>query len=450
MLATEIILKTHLGHDICVVRSDFKWFGPSLPHSTVLAVLKFFNVSDRWVDFFRRALEAPTKFADEPIQVRKRGTPISGPLSDMLGETILFVLDFAFNQLTQGARLYRLHDDIWFWGEENTCIKGWEVMTEFTKIMGLEINNDKTGSVRIARKGEKVAPVLSKLPKGEVRWGFLKLDAATGRFLIDQNNVDKHIEELRCQLAACKSIFDWIQAWNNYGSRFFAVNFGKPAHCYGITHVDMMLDTFSRIQNKLFASTGGSVTSTLKQMISERFGVKDIPEGYLYFPMSKGGLDLKSPFIDLYLIRDEFLETPDCTMDLFLKSEEAVYNAKKKAYENNGMLCMSNTNGVDTNKQLSGAEFMSLAEFIRYREQNSLEFQTAYIQLTLQPEEFVIESSNQLPELSSSVSPYEDWVIQLYAPDMLARFGSLNIVEKGLLPTGMVRILRESRFEWDG
>src|SRR4051812_9450622 len=99
-------MKTRLGEEVCVVRSDFKWFGPSLPHSTMFAVLRFFKVSDRWISFFRRALEAPMKFHNDgdnaPIQVRKRGTPISGPLSDMLGETVLFVLDFAMNQQTNG------------------------------------------------------------------------------------------------------------------------------------------------------------------------------------------------------------------------------------------------------------------------------------------------------------------------------------------------------------
>jgi len=115
-LASEIIMKTRLGEEMTVVRTDFEWFGPSLPHSTMFSVLKYFRVSDRWLNFFHRVLEAPMKFIvdgnEAPVMVRKRGTPISGPMSDMLGETVLFCLDFAFNQLTDGARMYRLHDDI--------------------------------------------------------------------------------------------------------------------------------------------------------------------------------------------------------------------------------------------------------------------------------------------------------------------------------------------------
>lgn len=55
-IATEILMKTHLGEDQVVVRTDFKWFGPTLPHSTIFAVLKFFKVNDMWIDFFRKVL----------------------------------------------------------------------------------------------------------------------------------------------------------------------------------------------------------------------------------------------------------------------------------------------------------------------------------------------------------------------------------------------------------
>jgi hypothetical protein len=481
-LATEIIMKTRLGEDICAVRSDFAWFGPSLSHSTMFAVLEFFNVSERWIGFFRRALEAPMKFVEDGpdalVQIRKRGTPISGPLSDMLGETVLFCLDFAFNSYTDGARLYRLHDDIWFWGPEKTCVTGWAVMTDFAELMGLDFNKDKTGSVRITRN-KKTKALPSSLPKGDVRWGFLKLDAATGRFLIDQDNVDAHIKELRRQLAACKSVFDWIQAWNIYGARFFTTNFGRPANCFGRAHVDMMLETFSRIQSKLFASTGGSVTSTLKKMLTERFGVKDIPEGYLYFPMAMGGLDLKSPFVNLYLIRNTIADNPDTYMDKFFDREEAAYRLAKSYFDEGTVPGRSNVI-FDSNDQFKGESFMSMEEFTRYREQTSDDLVTAYRQMMQEPvEDEVVETSDVSSVLDratlpsgnarggrggrggysadvrqsaawAKLTPYQRWIIQLYAPDMIARFGGLNVVEKGLLPTGMVNMFRENRFKWQG
>ncbi|KUJ19747.1 uncharacterized protein LY89DRAFT_640958 [Mollisia scopiformis] len=455
-LATEIIMKTRLGEEMTVVRTDFKWFGPSLPHSTMFAVLSFFGVSKNWISFFCRALEAPMKFVQDgpeaPVQIRKRGTPISGPLSDMLGETVLFCLDFAFNQQTDGARMYRLHDDIWFWGEEKVCVKGWELMKNFAKLSGLEFNDEKTGSVKITRKPGGKPKVASSLPKGDVSWEFLKLDAGTGRFLIDREKVGKHIEELRLQLDACKSVFDFIQAWNVYGARFFTNNFGKPANCYGLEHVDMLLDTFSHIQSKLFQQ--GSVTSTLQEMISQRFGVEDIPEGYLYFPMSMGGLDLKSPFIDLYLVRETITKTPDSHMDQFFIDEEEEYRRAKATFEK-GTVPGQDRLPYSVREQLANEPFMTFEEFSRYREQTSASLYRAYSNLTKQPRlDPVVRTSDVLSHVEnrawSRLSEYQQWLVQLYGSDMIHRFGSLNVVEKGLLPTGMVSMFRESRFKWQG
>lgn len=189
--------------------------------------------------------------------------------------------------------------------------------------MGLDFNKDKTGSVRITSKPSDKSEMPSDLPQGNIRWGFLKLDAASGRFLTDQVEVDKHIEECHIQLSCCTTIFDWIQAWNVYRARFFANNFGRLANCYGRTHVDDMLDTFARIQRKLFESTGGSIETTLKRMITDRFNVQNVPEGYLFFPVRLSGLRVKNPFIDLYLVRNTLYSDGGFIMDLFFDRKKA-------------------------------------------------------------------------------------------------------------------------------
>jgi hypothetical protein len=109
--------------------------------------------------------------------------------------------------------------------------------------------------------------------------------------LINQDEVDKHIDELRIQLSACRSVLDYIQAWNIYGHRFFANNFGKPANCYGRAHIDSMLATFRRIQEKLFPDHPGGVGEHLKLTIASRFNISpaDIPDGYLYWSSCHGG-----------------------------------------------------------------------------------------------------------------------------------------------------------------
>lgn len=168
------------------------------------------------------------------------------------------------NQQTHGAQLYRMHDDFWIWSPvHDSVVKGWQAVTDFTRVMGVSLNPSKTGTVRImgnkkASGVDKQAPktINSILPEGDIRWGFLYLDPETGRFIIDQAMVDKHIKELQRQLQDKKSIFSWIQAWNTYAGRFFTTNFGKPANCFGREHVDSSMSQllYFLLRNSLFGS----------------------------------------------------------------------------------------------------------------------------------------------------------------------------------------------------
>ncbi|TVY84616.1 hypothetical protein LSUE1_G001515 [Lachnellula suecica] len=454
-VTSDMIMKTALGQDQIIVRSDFKQFGPTLPHSTIFAVLEFFGVSAKWIKFFQRVLEAPIKVeGGDAVRTRKRGTPPSSPLSDVLAESIFFCLDFAFNRDTNGALLYRMHDDIWTWGDEKTCIAGWASITKFAALMGLVLNNQKTGSCKITGKGSgsnNSGAIHPGLPNGDVRWGlFLKLDAKSGRFLIDQAVVDKHISELGFQLNACKSIFDWIQIWNIYAVRFFTIHFGRSANCLGLAHIDMVIKTFERIQKTLFGSVGGNVTSALKRKIEEKSGIANIPDGFMHYPTSYGGLDAKNPFTTPYLLRKSLPNTPEAVMDEFLAQEMASYESAKSAF-NTGPLPCHSVLPQEMNDQLRGQPFMSFEKFTRHRGGTSNELLTAYKTLLSEAkEEEPPRAINRvyLPQtLWKELTNYERSITQLHYKNMLNRFDQLFIAEEGILPTETVDKLRESRFK---
>ncbi|GAB1314265.1 Reverse transcriptase domain-containing protein [Madurella fahalii] len=523
-LQAEIIMRTRLGKEMTVIRSDFKWFGPSLSHSSIFAVLDFFGLDAEWMSFFKRVLEASMRFKqdspDTPARIRKRGTPMSTPLASFFGESILFCVDYAVNQKADGTRLYRLHDDMWLWGSSETCASAWKVVTEFTNIMGLEINQHKTGCAQITKEGNSSTTAAAKkktqpssvLPKGDVTWGFLKLDPSTGRFLMNRAEVDKHIKELRLQLSACRSVLDYIQAWNIYGNGYFATNFGQPANCLGRAHIDSMLETFRHIQQALFPGQPGSVGGHLKRTIAARFGPRpggagagaggsdsgntDIPDGYLYWPASMGGLGLQDPFIAPLMSRH--VTDPDEIMDKYLRREELAYERAKAAFEE-GSAATATANAADHDEDDDDAaaaaddddydegnddsddgssdggggadwrdapqyddlrregRFMSFEEFTRYREWTSKALGVAYRALMDTPGTASVSASAgvmaALPEkggkdMWKELSDYAKWVVQLHHKDMTARFGGLEVVDKGLLPTGLMTMLRESRFRW--
>jgi hypothetical protein len=277
LLSTEILVNTRLHGEFTCIHSEFNYWSPSLPHSTIYAVLSFFGMSGKWLGFFRQFLEAPLKFVQDGVsaetRARKRGVPGAHALSAVCGEVILFCLDYAVNQHTDGAQLHRMHDDFWVWSpSHNTVVKAWQAITNFADTMGVSLDERKTGTVRILGGKEIPGKIDPSLPRGEIRWGFLQLHPASGRFVIDQAMVDTHIEELQRQLQEKdKSIFSWIQAWNTYAGTFFKTNFGRPANCFGREHIDLVLETMTRIQKAIFSNS--NVVEYLKNTLQSRFGM---------------------------------------------------------------------------------------------------------------------------------------------------------------------------------
>jgi hypothetical protein len=476
LLSTEILLNTRLHGELTCVRSEFDSWCPSLPHSTIYSVLTFLGVSEKWLSFFRKFLEAPLKFIsdgdDAQPRIRRRGAPGSHTLSDVLGEVILFCMDFSVNQNTEGGQLYRMQDDFWFWSpDHHKCVKAWSTITRFAEIAGVTLNGEKSGTVRIMHQKDAVNVNIDKsLPKGEIRWGFLRLNPASGRFEIDQTMVDSHIDELQRQLEdKTRSIFSWVQAWNTYAATFFATNFGKPANCFGQQHLDMMLATLERVQRKIFSKDGtDSVVEYLKATLQQRFGLTGIPDGYIFFPTELGGLELQNPFVGPLQIRDGVPSDPSRLLDDFVEAEAEAYRTAKVRFEKDQVQrhSLDDPNFVPEDRDT----FMSFEEFTRYREEFRYgydgELCDVFTELLEQPSEESIEASadvmtglnvmnkSGLTEKAGitgnwwSMTPYWKWVVQMYGPEMMERFGGLNVVDNGLLPIGIISELQSGRVKW--
>jgi hypothetical protein len=467
LVTTEIMVNTKIYGSSLVWQSDFKWHGPSLPHNTIFAVLEFFGVPGKWLRFFKKFLEAPLVFAQDgpeaEVHVRRRGVPMSHMISDVLSEAVLFCLDFAVNKRTQGANIYRFHDDLWFWGQESTCVQAWDALKEFTTIMGLDLNDEKSGSALIVADEAKPRSPPQALPQGKIKWGFLTLDAATGRWVIDRNEVDQHIEELQRQLSACRSVMAWVQAWNSYVSRFFTNNFGNPANCFGQQHNDMIIDTFAHIQRSLFADSGAaSVTEHLRAMLKERFGTDDsVPDGFFYYPIEAGGLGLRNPLINAFMTYNDTAHDPAKLIDRAFEDEREGYERAKERWESGehrskeAHYAPVAREDTETENEVSEA-FMSFAEFTRYREELSMPLRISYQELMECPREETATTSEALRValIRSSLddSPYWMWIYNLYSSDMMKQFGGqgLQLGERDLLPVGLVGVLKSEKVRWEG
>ncbi|KAM6512988.1 hypothetical protein FSOLCH5_010682 [Fusarium solani] len=468
LLSTEININTQLYGELTAFHSVFDNWNSLLPHQTVYTILEYFGVSDKWLGFFKRFLEAPLKFVDDenttPRQ-RRRGAPTSHVLSDVFGETVLFCLDFAVNQSTSGNRLWRVKDDVWFWTHDHKlAVKTWEVLDEFKTITGTEINTAKSGTIRVAKNRDMTLAIDESLPEGEIRWGFLRLSPQTGRFEIDQKMVDAHIDELHKQLHdKRKSILAFIQTWNSYAATFFTSNFGKAANCFGQEHVDNMLSTHERIQRQVFSKLSGdgeekvsSVAEYLKREMSRRFGIENIPDGFLYFPPRPRR---SRPAVPLRFATSD----PRTKVESYKRAEKAFLNGSI----NNERYSLDDPDWKPKSEH-DQENFMPFEEYIRYREdfefnhyRRSKKLRSVFRRLMTRPQEKSIEKDDgkvclALDNVSGmskirswhSMEPYWRWVAMVYGPEIVDRFGELNIVDSGLLPMGMVSVFRNKRVKW--
>ncbi|CAD0094180.1 unnamed protein product [Aureobasidium vineae] len=468
LATTEMMVQRKIYGSFTLCQTDFKWFGPSLPHSTIFTVLDFLGVHDSYIGFFKQYLSMSLVFpqdghSSEP-RTRLCGVPISQTLSDVFGEIILACLDFAVSKATKGrCQLYRFHDDVWFWGQKGDCEVAWEAIKKFTDVMGLALNGEKTGSVHMSDKGGKAS---NTLPKGPVRWGFLVLDPSAGRWIVDMANVDEHIAEMRLQFAQCRSVFSYVQAWNSYMGRFLGNNFGHPANCLGIEHLDMVFATFKYIQKKLFVDDNNTtgcedVTSYLKSIIEERFGTKDIANVFLYWPVELGGLELRNPFIPLMTAREDSQELPHDLLEIAWERDEEEYDTYKQAFKTTVKHQVDPPPGCDAEK------FFSFEDFVRFREETSQSLKIAYEDLLdsptikgLESTRFVEYALNTLPlefrkskrikTTFSAMDVYWRWTVHLYAAEAIERFGGLGVGEKEMLPVELVNLLRSERVRWQG
>jgi hypothetical protein len=463
LLTTELLLNTKVYGEFVVLQSDFKWFGPSMSHDTILAVLEFFGIPENWLRFFKKFLQVPVVFTQDcpgaKAHVRKCGIPSSHVLSDALSEAVLFCLDFAVNRRTDGANLYRFHDDLWFWGQEPTSVEAWKAIKEFTSIMGLQLNEEKTGASLIIGDKVRCRAVSPVLPEGKIRWGFLELDASSGRWVVNRAQVDEHVVEFKRQLDACHSIMAWVQAWNSYVGRFFNTNLAEPANCFGRPHNDMIIETFSHIQRSLFAGFGTSnITEYLRSVLEERFGMIDtVPDGFLYFPVELGGLGVTNPFIKAFATYKRSLRDPGERIERAFEEEREAYDVAKERWDAGDV---RRSKDFQSERDIAADEpFISFEEYTKYREEGSEPLGEAYETLLDCPLDECLESNlEMLKALRESgaaareTSPYWLWILNLYAGDLKRRIGGqgLQLGDRDLLPVGLVQALQSEKVRWEG
>lgn len=474
-IVTETLLQKRLNGQAAVVQSDLQWYATSIPHSTVYTVMRYAGFSEDWIEFFGKYIRTPLNMdksfeghEQTGARTRQRGIPIAHASEKVLGELILFFMDLAVNRKTD-MLLYRMHDDIWLSGEPSKCARAWGVMQRFAAITGLKFNKHKSGSVCL---GDGIDPgIASQLPQGPVKIGFLMLDGDTGDWIIDQSQVDDHVQQLKTQLDQCPSLISWVRTWNSCIGRFFKNTFGEPAFCFGRPHVDAILSAYERMHRVILGThdSGAAtpVTEYLRRIISSKFGASDIPDAFFFLPENLGGLGLRNPFVSVFLVRKSLIQSPIDMVEDFLDEERSKYEYIKKRFEETPrkqrlrklqILIQDGPDDDEFNLQEGELDtFMSFEEWTKFRDSNSFKFANLYrsLQGVPSPErpqtrdtiESALETARSQFNIESLNSEMK-WTLYLYAEDLLVEFGGLNLVDKQFLPTGVLDMIKGKKVKW--
>lgn len=462
-MATEVIIGHSLHGEVAIVQSDLQWYATGLPHSTIRAIMRFWGIPYDWLAFFTKFMEAPLRMDPTPgqnVRIRKRGIPITDAFEKLFGESVLWCMDVAVNRLS-GMNLIRSHDDLWLCGKPSVCAHAWETIEDCVRVLGLDINRNKTGSMYIS-DSEKDPDIAAKFPDGPVCMGMLQL-SETGKWTLDQKQVSAHVRQLSKQLGESKSIIAWAQIWNACMGRFFQNVFGKPTNCFGQAHVDSILKTFAAMQGELFEAHNGSVTDYLREQIRHRFGVADVPDSFFFLSEDLGGLGLQNPFVHFFLLKDQLIKDPLDRIEEFLEAEKKQYNELKESFEaltererRRRYELHFNRSGDD---KLSGEPFFSFEEYTSHREAYSNSLMWAYRDLIKEPNEMNVYLARDFKPLFEELRHSHNlnwegmshevrWIMHLYAEELEKKFGSLSIINRNMLPSGVMKMLKKRKVVW--
>ncbi|KAF2706439.1 hypothetical protein K504DRAFT_448123 [Pleomassaria siparia CBS 279.74] len=478
-LATEARLREAFDGEAQGLSANFRSFASSLPHKTILTLLKFIGVPNIWLEFFTRFLEAPldmgpvVRGTSDQVLKRVSGVPVGHGFELLFGELLLYFLDLSVHQKT-GGYLYRLRDKSYFVGKSEQCKLAHDSIVEFSAVAGLDVS---------------IANCLSWDPIGFVNFGIQQ-----GRplvFTIVNSKVESYAHRVKKQLAACTSMIDWIRLWNTTMGRYASHLFGPLANVFGKAHLESVTEAYNSMFTIIFGSS--NLTVHLTQLLATHVDPKSsiTMEPLIYVPTLFGGLGVKNPYTTLNLARE--LYTDPCAKLTTFLSEEQSYYAKA------GEVFASFPEDVREDKRLllspleqasltvlfttrDPAAFMTLEEYTANREiirypnlapkhysDNSRytpyppdvevihcppSILNIYTSLLEEPRYHIVRSVRVDNEVMWTLSRRfgrgvwdaldgeENWVLQMYADECFEQYGGFKLWCEESVPTEVLKMLR--------
>lgn len=383
-----------------VVKVDLRDYFASIPHDLLDTLLQRLGLADSDLDFFRRFLTPPLRSADgTPVRAR-RGVLMNHTLSFTLAELVLRLLEAHIGRHTR-VRIVRLVDDIALLTPDAAAVlEAWRRIEEFCEACGLGINLAKCGAVCLG------GSLPEGLPLGPPRWGMVELTEA-GTWGIHEPTLQAHLDQTRAQVEAAVSVLSRAQQYNA-NVQFLTGALALSAPLDDI-HRAAAGQAVRRFHHDFFGP-GRGVVADLCVTLRERFGagVTDIPEAWVYWPVTAGGLGLHNPLV----IAGQYARA------YRKKTREKVPTERPRHWET-----------ADDAWGQFYAQFLEPLEPAKPRETKVMK--------TL-VDDFILRGSEISSGRQEGLSSYWRWVLYTYGPQILQRFGTFRFLLTELVPLQLI------------
>lgn len=405
---------------LTILKVDLREFYPSIPHEVIQATLERFGIPEEELGVIRRFLSPLLRNDNtETVERARRGIPLNHPLSHLLADLLMRVME---RYIGAGARvrIIRLVDDICILTPyPEDAVIAWRRLQEFCTNCGLTVNLEKSGAVCLGG----VLP--DGLPDKAARWGLLAL-RSDGEWEVEESAFVRYLELGRTRWQDTPTVLGKVSVYNE-AVRYLLRSLGPDTNL-GERHRSAIASAVRRFHREFFGTRVG-VAEALRAQIAELFSVEGslIPEGWLYWPLTAGGLGLLNPVLmaEQYAVAFRKLE-PDSAPTYRDPDWELVRNDWSLFYRQ--YLRPVEPQGPDSTPQSMALE-----------------------------RDFIARGKQISAGAQETLTPYWRWILNLHGPEILNRFGTFGFLITELVPLALIRqqrgsdeALSETRAEEDG
>jgi hypothetical protein len=381
-----------------VLRFDLQDFYPSLSHALILRLLSRLSISEGDYHFFERFLSVPLKTDSGTVRVQ-RSVPINCGLSHSLGELLLRLMERVVQRAAR-VNIIRMVDDVCVLAlSADEMRRAWQAIQNFCAACGLSLNPQKLGYACIG--GKPIADMPENLPG----WLMLTLDSQA-EWRVNEAELQTLLEQTRVRIEGKISLIGQVEQYND-GVEFLLNSIGLGA-ALGDTHRTSVSEAVTRFHYNFFDANQG-IDTAIRARINEQVGQADIPEGWLYYPITAGGLGLTQPLVNV----TAYTET-------YRKLEKPKAPAKR---ENDW-------------QQKANNEWVVYLRALLTDVKQAAPRQTDVMETLVK--DFIQRGSKITGGKQQSLSPYWRWILYTYGPQLLEQFGTFRFLITELVPVQLI------------